>query len=131
MKRHIAHVSLVVDDYDKAIRFYVDKLNFHVVEDAPLSDTKRWVLISPGEEGNCHLLLTKATNDEQRLSIGNQTGGKVFLFLHTDNFWRDYHSMIEQNVQFVRNPVVESYGTIAVFADLYGNLWDLIEPVNK
>lgn len=131
MKRHIAHVSLVVEDYDHAIRFYVDKLNFRVVEDTMLTDTKRWVLIAPGEDDGCQLLLQKAVTDEQKICIGNQTGGKVFLFLHTDNFWRDYHQMIEQDIEFVRNPVVESYGTVAVFSDLYGNLWDLIEKVKS
>lgn len=119
---------MVVDDYDKAIRFYVDKLKFHVVEDSILTATKRWVLISPGEEDSCQLLLTKAMNEEQRKSIGNQTGGKVFLFLYTSNFWKEYHEMIENGIIFTRNPVVEEYGTVAVFQDLYGNLWDLIEP---
>src|SRR6188472_2181978 len=105
MKRHIAHVSLVVDDYDKAIRFYVDKLSFRVVEDIAMPDEKRWVLIAPSEGDGCNLLLTKARNEAQKSSIGNQTGGKVFLFLHTDNFWRDYHLMIEHEIQFIRNPV--------------------------
>ncbi len=131
MKRHIAHISLLVDDYDKAIRFYVDKLNFRLVEDSVLTDAKRWVLIAPGEDDGCHLLLAKASSDEQRECIGNQTGGRVFLFLHTDNFWRDYHQMIEHDIEFIRNPVVEPYGTVAVFKDIYGNLWDLIQPVNK
>jgi len=105
----------------------VDKLNFQVVEDVQMTETKRWVLIAPGENSSCQLLLTKAMNDEQKKAIGNQTGGKVFLFLHTDNFWRDYHMMIENEIQFIRTPVVEPYGTVAVFMDLYGNLWDLIE----
>ncbi len=127
MKKRIAHISLLVRDYDEAIRFYVDKLNFHLVEDTPLSETKRWILVSPGDDGP-QLLLAKASDEEQESRIGNQTGGRVFLFLHTDNFWRDYHLMLQNEIEFVRNPVVEPYGTVAVFKDLYGNLWDLIEP---
>jgi len=128
MKRFITHTTLLVNDYDEAIRFYVDKLNFRLVEDTILSESKRWVLISPGNEEGCQLLLAKAANDDQKSRVGNQTGGRVFLFLTTDNFWRDYHQMLEHEIEFVRNPVVESYGTVAVFKDLYGNLWDLIEP---
>ncbi|MVM28882.1 VOC family protein [Spirosoma sp. HMF4905] len=128
MKQRIAHVALVVDDYDDAIRFYTQKLNFTLIEDTTLSETKRWVLVAPPGSTESCLLLAKADNDEQRSRIGNQAGGRVFLFLFTDDFWRDYHQMRANDVQFVRSPVEEAYGTVAVFADLYGNLWDLLEP---
>jgi catechol 2,3-dioxygenase-like lactoylglutathione lyase family enzyme len=127
MGRSIAHISLVVRNYDEAIRFYVDKLNFRLVDDTRLSESKRWVLVSPGDDDSCQLLLAQASNEEQESRIGNQTGGRVFLFLNTDDFWRDYHHMIGNGIEFVREPVEESYGTVAVFKDLYGNLWDLIE----
>jgi catechol 2,3-dioxygenase-like lactoylglutathione lyase family enzyme len=127
MKQSIAHIALVVDDYDDAIKFYTQKLNFSLVEDTPQSETKRWVLVAPPGSDECCLLLAKGVGDEQRSRIGNQTGGRVFLFLRTDDFWRDYNNMQEQNITFVREPKVEEYGTVAVFADLYGNLWDLIE----
>lgn len=131
MSQHIAHIALVVADYDEAIAFYTQKLGFTLVEDTVLSLTKRWVLVEPGSTpssgGNaCRLLLAKAANDEQLNRIGNQTGGRVFLFLHTDDFWRDYNQLITNEVHFVRPPSKESYGTVAVFQDLYGNLWDLI-----
>jgi catechol 2,3-dioxygenase-like lactoylglutathione lyase family enzyme len=128
IKQRIAHISLVVDDYDKAIEFYTKKLHFDLVEDTIFSDTKRWVLVAPKGAKECSLLLAKAANKEQQTRIGNQTGGRVFLFLYTDNFHRDYQNLIEQKIQIVREPVIESYGTVAVFSDLYGNLWDLIEP---
>lgn len=128
MKQKIAHITLVVDDYDEAITFYTQKLGFSLVEDTVMSETKRWVLLAPKGASECCLLLAKAANDEQRATVGNQTGGRVFLFLHTDNFWRDYNAMLKAGVQFVRNPSTESYGTVAVFKDLYGNLWDLVEP---
>ncbi|GAB4032206.1 VOC family protein [Spirosoma gilvum] len=128
MKQRIAHIALVVDDYDDAIRFYTEKLSFTLVEDTLLSDTKRWVIVAPPGANECSLLLAKAANDEQRSRIGNQTGGRVFLFLFTDDFWRDYHRMLDKGVQFVRDPVEEAYGTVAVFADLYGNQWDLLQP---
>jgi catechol 2,3-dioxygenase-like lactoylglutathione lyase family enzyme len=131
IKQQIAHISLVVDDYDKAIEFYTKKLHFDLVEDTVLSDTKRWVLIAPKGAKECCLLLAKAANKEQQARIGNQTGGRVFLFLYTDDFQRDYQNLIEQKIQIVREPVVESYGTVAVFSDLYGNLWDLIEPTKS
>ncbi len=128
MKTFLAHIAIVVHDYDEAITFYTQRLPFELVEDTPLSATKRWVLVRPkGSEGAC-LLLAKAANDEQRSRVGNQTGGRVFLFLHTDNFERDYEGLIAQQIKIVREPTVESYGKVAVFADLYGNLWDLIEP---
>ena len=128
MNQRIAHIALVVQDYDEAIEFYTQKLNFSLIEDTALSETKRWVLIAPPGSDGCRLLLAKAANDEQQSRVGNQTGGRVFLFLHTDNFQRDYQSMKEKGVSFVREPAAEPYGTVAVFKDLYGNLWDLIQP---
>ncbi len=124
----LAHIALVVEDYDSAIEFYTEKLNFKLVEDTKLSDTKRWVLISPPGSSCCNLLLAKAASEEQKSRIGNQTGGRVFLFLNTDNFKKDYQNLIDKHVTIVRPPSTEVYGTVAVFADLYGNLWDLIEP---
>lgn len=127
----IVHIALVVEDYDDAIQFYTQKLHFTLIEDTILSDTKRWVLIAPPESTECRLLLAKAANEAQKSRVGNQTGGRVFLFLHTDNFWRDYKEMIKNQINFVRPPVEESYGTVAVFEDLYGNLWDLIQPKSE
>jgi catechol 2,3-dioxygenase-like lactoylglutathione lyase family enzyme len=130
MNQSIVHVALVVRDYDEAIRFFTEKLNFTVVEDTyqPQQD-KRWVLIAPPGSNGSALLLAKASAPEQERAIGNQTGGRVFLFLRTDDFWRDYNRMISLGIKFVRPPKVESYGTVAVFEDLYGNLWDLVESV--
>ena len=128
MKQHLAHIALVVNDYDEAIEFYTKKLHFTLIEDSQLSETKRWVLVSPNGQGECCLLLAKAANEEQKSRIGNQTGGRVFLFLYTDDFWRDHQNMIKEGIEFVREPAVETYGTVAVFKDIYGNLWDLIEP---
>ncbi|GAB2554630.1 VOC family protein [Spirosoma areae] len=128
MNQRIAHIALVVDDYDEAIRFYTQKLNFILLEDTALSETKRWVLVAPPGSTDCCLLLAKAATDEQKSRVGNQTGGRVFLFLHTDDFWRDYTRMSADTIRFVREPVEEPYGTVAVFEDLYGNLWDLIQP---
>ena len=128
MKQRIAHLALVVDDYDKAIEFYTGKLHFDLIEDTVLTPTKRWVLVAPKGSKECCLLLAKAANEEQRTRIGNQSGGRVFLFLFTDNFKRDYRNLTDQGVTIVREPLVEAYGTVAVFADLYGNLWDLVEP---
>jgi len=128
MKQHIAHIALVVRDYDEAIQFYTGKLQFTLVEDTVLSDSKRWVLIAPKGSNECCLLLAKAANAEQQARVGNQTGGRVFLFLYTDNFRADYEMMVKEGVEFIREPKVETYGTVAVFKDLYGNLWDLIEP---
>ena len=127
-KQTIAHIALVVNDYDEAIRFYTEKLNFVLIEDTKLSETKRWVLISPRGNDSCKLLLAKAANEEQLSRVGNQTGGRVFLFLYTNNFLRDYDDYRAKGVEFVREPSSEIYGTVAVFKDLYGNLWDLIEP---
>ena len=128
MKQSIVHVTLVVRDYDDAIRFYAEKLKFTVIEDTyqPAQD-KRWVVIAPPGSNGSALLLARASTPEQERVVGNQTGGRVFLFLSTDDFWRDYHRMIAEGITFVRPPKVESYGTVAVFEDLYGNLWDLLE----
>lgn len=127
MKQSIAHIALVVDDYDEAIKFYTEKLNFTLLEDTPLSERKRWVLVAPAGAEECCLLLAKGVGEEQRSRVGNQTGGRVFLFLKTDDFWRDYENMRQKGVGFVREPKTEDYGTVAVFQDLYGNLWDLVE----
>jgi catechol 2,3-dioxygenase-like lactoylglutathione lyase family enzyme len=128
MKQHIARIAIVVDDYDDAIQFYTQKLDFTLIEDTVMSETKRWVVVAPQGATECAVLLAKAANDEQRSRVGNQTGGRVFMFLYTDDFWRDYNNMIEKGVHFVRKPSEEDYGTVAVFEDLYGNLWDFIEP---
>ena len=129
MQQRIGHIALVVKDYDEAIEFYTQKLGFELVEDTVLSETKRWVLVAPKGSNQCSLLLAQAANEQQLSRVGNQTGGRVFLFLYTDDFQRDYQRMLANNVNFVREPQVEAYGTVAVFEDLYGNLWDLIEPV--
>lgn len=129
--KSIVHVAIVVEDYDKAIDFYTQKLNFVLIEDTPLSETKRWVLVKPNAESGCALLLAKAANDKQLSRVGNQTGGRVFLFLETDNFERDYQNLLEKKITIIRQPSVEAYGQVAVFADLYGNLWDLIEYNSK
>lgn len=131
MKQRIAHITLIVKDYDEAIAFYTDKLDFELVEDTKLTDDKRWVRVRPQGANEFSLLLAKAANQEQSKSIGNQAGGRVFLFLFTDNLWRDYHKMAERNVEFVKAPKQEEYGTVAIFKDLYGNLWDLLEPKGK
>lgn len=130
MKQSIAHIALVVGDYDEAISFYTEKLGFTLLDDTPQSETKRWVKVAPKGSEECCLLLAKGVDDEQRSRVGNQTGGRVFLFLRTDDFWRDYKAFLEKGVKFVREPRVEEYGTVAVFEDLYGNLWDLIEFSN-
>ncbi len=127
MKQIISHIALLVDDYDKAIEFYVEKLHFVLIEDTVLSETKRWVLVAPQGSKECCLLLAKASNDEQISRVGAQTGGRVFLFLHTDDIQRDYQNLKEKGIAIAREPVQESWGTVLVFKDLYGNLWDLIE----
>jgi catechol 2,3-dioxygenase-like lactoylglutathione lyase family enzyme len=127
MNQHIAHIALVVRDYDEAIQFYTKKLNFELIEDTTLSETKRWVLVKPRGSGHCSLLLAKGATEIQQSRIGNQTGGRVFLFLSTDNFQREYHNLIIQGIQIIREPSEEVYGTVAVFEDLYGNYWDLIQ----
>jgi catechol 2,3-dioxygenase-like lactoylglutathione lyase family enzyme len=126
MSQQIAQIALVVRDYDEAIAFYTQKLNFELLEDTRLSDTKRWVVVSPRGTGGCKLLLAKAATEEQALHIGNQTGGRVFLFLYTDNFWKDYHAFKANGIAFTQEPRDEKYGTVVVFKDLYGNLWDMI-----
>ena len=131
MKQYISQISLVVDDYDAAIEFYTKKLNFILKEDTILSETKRWVVVTPPGSNGCSLLLAKAATEEQITRIGNQTGGRVFLFLHTDDLERDYKQMKQQDISFVREPATEEWGKVAVFSDLYGNLWDLIEPAKK
>jgi catechol 2,3-dioxygenase-like lactoylglutathione lyase family enzyme len=131
MKQQIAHIALVVNDYDEAIDFYTRKLSFTLIEDTVLSETKRWVMVAPPQSTGCCLLLAKAATDEQKNRIGNQTGGRVFLFLYTDDFWRDYKKMNDDGITFTRPPAEEEYGTVAVFKDLYGNLWDLIEPKGR
>ncbi|WP_417881861.1 VOC family protein [Xanthomarina gelatinilytica] len=129
MKQYIAHISLVVKDYDEAIKFYTEKLGFVLIEDTFIPEqNKRWVLIAPSGAKDCCLLLAKASNPEQEKHIGNQTGGRVFLFLFTDDFWRDYNKMQDLGIKFIRLPKEEPYGTVAVFEDLYGNLWDLLQP---
>lgn len=127
MKQSLAHVAIVVDDYDKAIDHYTRQLGFTLTEDRRLSDTKRWVLVTPPGSA-CSLLIAQASTEEQRKHIGNQTGGRVFLFLHTDNFDRDYGRLQEHHIEIVREATVESHGKVAVFRDQFGNLWDLIEP---
>ena len=131
MNQHLAHIAILVNDYDEAIKFYIEKLDFTLLEDTPLSNTKRWVIVKPKGPAGCGLLLAKASNEEQKSRIGDQTGGRVFLFLHTDNFERDYQNLLNNQIEIVRTPQKEAYGAVAVFKDLYGNLWDLIEPVNN
>ena len=131
MKQFIAHFALVVDDYDKAIQYYTEKLGFILVEDTVLTATKRWVLVAPPGSTECCVLLARAADKKQKLSIGNQTGGRVGFFLYTDDFKRDFSKMVENGIEFVREPKEESYGTVTVFKDIYGNLWDLLEPVKK
>jgi catechol 2,3-dioxygenase-like lactoylglutathione lyase family enzyme len=128
MKQHLAHVAIVVKNYDEAIHFYTQQLGFDLIEDTILSETKRWVLVAPPGSDGCRLLLAQAATEEQQSRVGNQTGGRVFLFLHTDDFWRDHSKYVAKGINFVRHPVSEPYGTVAVFEDLYGNLWDLIGP---
>ncbi len=131
MKQYISSISLLVRDYDEAIEFYTKKLHFFITEDTELEDNKRWVTITPSGNNSCRLLLAKAIGEEQLTAVGNQSGGRVFLFLYTDDFWRDYHEMNKHGVNFVRPPSKEVYGNVAVFEDLYGNLWDLIEPLQE
>jgi catechol 2,3-dioxygenase-like lactoylglutathione lyase family enzyme len=131
MAQTIGYVALVVRDYDEAIAFFTEKLGFRVVEDSPSKDRegreKRWVLVAPPGSSGTQLLLAKASTPEEESRIGNQTGGRVFLFLQTDDFWRDYRAMTTRGVKFVREPREEEYGTVAVFEDLYGNKWDLLQ----
>jgi len=128
MIQSIVHIALVVKEYDEAIEFYTKKLNFTLIEDTyqPEQD-KRWVVVAPPGSIGTTLLLARASKEEQELFIGNQAGGRVFLFLNTDDFWRDYNDMIMKGIEFVREPKEQTYGMVAVFKDLYGNLWDLLE----
>lgn len=130
--RRIALTTLVVRDYDEAIAWYRDKLGFALLEDKPLAERgKRWVVMGPQEAGGACLLLARADTAASRAAIGRQAGGRVFLFLYTDDFWRDYHAMRENGVAFREAPREEDYGTVAVFTDLYGNPWDLLQPADK
>jgi len=128
MKQSIVHIALVVRDYDEALDFYINKLKFELIEDTyqPEQD-KRWVVVSPPGSQGVTLLLARASKPEQLSYIGNQSGGRVFLFLNTDDFWRDYNRMVADGIEFVRDPQQQEYGTVAVFRDLYGNLWDLLQ----
>ena len=132
MKQSIVHVALVVRDYDEAIEFFTKKLDFQLVEDThqPEQD-KRWVVVAPPGSSGTTVLLARASKPEQEAFVGNQTGGRVFLFLSTDDFWQDYQMMVLRGIEFVREPKEESYGTVAVFKDLYGNLWDLVQMKNE
>ncbi|MED1785131.1 VOC family protein [Brevibacillus fortis] len=128
MIQSIVHIALVVKDYDEAIEFYTKKLHFTLVEDTYQAEQdKRWVVVAPPGSSGTTILLAKASKPEQEPFIGNQAGGRVFLFLNTDDFWRDYHEMVSRGIQFVREPMEQPYGVVAVFQDLYGNLWDLLE----
>lgn len=128
MKRHLGLTAIVVTDYDEAIDFYVGTLGFELVEDTYVPEQqKRWVVVAPPGCTESRLLLARAVGDEQSSRVGNQTGGRVFLFLYTDDFWRDYETYRAKGVKFVREPKKESYGTVAVFVDLYGNMWDLFQ----
>ena len=128
MKQSIAQVAIVVREYDEAIEFYVNTLGFNLVEDTYIpAQSKRWVVVAPANSTECRLLLARAVNEEQASRVGNQTGGRVFMFLHTDDFWRDFNRYKSKGVVFVREPTKEPYGTVAVFLDLYGNKWDLVE----
>jgi len=129
LKQTIACIALVVKDYDKAIEFYTKKLDFLLVEDTDLGNGKRWVIVAPQGSKECSLVLAKADNEKQMERIGNQAGGRVFLFLYTDDFWRDYYNMVKKEIKFVRAPEKMPYGMVTVFEDLYGNMWDLLEPI--
>ena len=131
MKQRIAHVAIVVRAYDEAIDFYTQKLDFRLIEDTKLDEEKRWVVVAPPGAEECSILLARAVDKDQAQSIGNQTGGRVGFFLFTDDFWRDYHKMKERAIEFVRPPAEYEYGTVAVFKDLYGNQWDLLQPSEK
>ena len=131
-KQHLSLTSVLVRDYDEAIAFYVGVLGFSLIEDSPvLSQNKRWVVVAPPGAGESRLPLARAANPDQESRVGNQTGGRVFLFLHTDDFWRDFNLYTSKGVRFIRQPREEPHGTVAVFQDLYGNLWDLIQPKER
>ncbi len=128
MTQSIAHLTLVVRNYDEALEFYTQKLGFALLQDTLLPGNKRWLLVAPPDSTGAALLLAEAETPEQSLAIGNQTGGRVFLFLHTDDFWRDYNLYRSRGIRFLESPREETYGTVAVFEDLYGNKWDLLQP---
>ena len=128
MQQSLAHIALVVKDYDEAIQFYIETLHFTLVEDKVMSATKRWVMVAPPGSSGTTLLLAQASNNEQKSRVGNQTGGRVFLFLYTDDIERDYKNLLDKKVTIVRELESQPHGKVLVFADLYGNLWDLIEP---
>jgi catechol 2,3-dioxygenase-like lactoylglutathione lyase family enzyme len=127
LRQHIGYVALVVGDYDEAKTYYTSVLGFDVIEDTPIGTGKRWLLLAPPGSSEAQLLLAKASTPEQVARIGDQTGGRVFLFLHTDDFWRDFNTMTSRGVKFCEAPRTEAYGTVAVFEDLYGNRWDLLQ----
>lgn len=127
MKQALLHIALIVKDYDEAIEFFTQKLSFELLEDTYIPEQdKRWVLVAPPNSDGAAIVLARASDPGQQKFVGNQTGGRVFLFLGTDDFWRDYNKMLADGIKFVREPVVQPYGTVAVFEDLYGNLWDLV-----
>ena len=128
---HLDHLVLTVDDIDATIEFYTEILDFQLLEDTKLSEEKRWVRVKPPGAGTCSILLAKASNEDQKAVVGRQAGGRVWLFLYTDDFWRDYNKIQERGVKIIRPPAEEPYGTVAVFSDLYGNKWDLLEPSNS
>jgi catechol 2,3-dioxygenase-like lactoylglutathione lyase family enzyme len=128
---HLSLVTIVVDDYDQAIAFYVDKLGFELIEDSALTQGKRWVVVAPSRRAQTRVLLAKAAGERQHRSIGSQAGGRVFLFLETDDFNRDHREMTKRGVRFVEPARIEPYGTVAVFEDIYGNKWDLIEKADR
>ena len=131
MNQRIVQIALVVRDYDEAIAFYTQSLGFELLEDTDMGNGKRWVRVAPRGTGSCGLLLARAATPAQAQAIGNQAGGRVFLFMHTDDFERDYQFMLGKGVRFIEQPRYEEYGTVVVFEDLYGNKWDLIQPVEK
>ena len=128
MKKSVAQISLLVNDYDEAIEFYTQKLGFKLLEDTTIGKGKRWVTVGSENKYGCNLLLAKAVNEVQQKAVGNQSGGRVFLFLYTDSFWEDFETMKSKGVEFNEEPREEPYGTVVVFKDLYGNLWDMIQP---
>jgi catechol 2,3-dioxygenase-like lactoylglutathione lyase family enzyme len=130
MPQSIPHLTLLVRKYDEALKFFIQKLGFRLLQDTPLPGNKRWLLVAPPNSHGAALLLAEADTPKQSLAIGNQSGGRVFLFLHTDDFWRDYHAYQSRGVRFLEPPRVESYGTVAVFEDLYSNKWDLLQPAD-
>ena len=123
-------IALVVDDYDEALDFYIHKLQFKLIEDTVINEEKRWVVVAPDPINGCHLLLAKANNDEQKSRVGNQTGGRVFFFMYTDDFETYYKILLKNNIKIINGPRNEIYGRVLVFEDLYGNKWDLIQPAN-